>query len=61
MTPELKEQLLLRLFSSLEYMEEFTEHYVAGLQDCRIAGLQDCRRQKMLLQSLNRNATWMLH
>jgi hypothetical protein len=32
MTPELKEQLLLRLFSSLEYMEEFTEHYVAGLQ-----------------------------
>ena len=32
MTPELKEQLLLRLFSSIEYMEEFTEHYVAGLQ-----------------------------
>lgn len=32
MNPELKEQLLLRLFSSIEYMEEFTEHYVAGLQ-----------------------------
>lgn len=32
MTPELKEQLLLRLFSSIEYMEEFTDHYVAGLQ-----------------------------
>ena len=32
MTPELKEKLLLRLFSSIEYMEEFTAHYVAGLQ-----------------------------
>lgn len=32
MTPELKEKLLLRLFSSTEYMEEFTNHYVAGLQ-----------------------------
>lgn len=32
MTPELKEKLLIRLFSSIEYMEEFTAHYVAGLQ-----------------------------
>lgn len=32
MTPELKEKLLLRLFSSIEYMEEFTIHYEAGLQ-----------------------------
>ena len=32
MIPELKEKLLLRLFSSIEYMEEFTAHYVAGLQ-----------------------------
>jgi hypothetical protein len=27
MRPELKEKLLLRLFSSIEYMEEFTQHY----------------------------------
>jgi hypothetical protein len=32
MTPELKEKLLLRLFSSIDYMEEFTQHYVSGLQ-----------------------------
>lgn len=32
MKPELKEKLLLRLFSSVEYMEEFTMHYVVGLQ-----------------------------
>lgn len=32
MTPELKEKLLLRLFSSIEYMEAFTQHYVSGLQ-----------------------------
>lgn len=32
MTPELKEKLLLRLFSSIEYMEEFAVYYVAGLQ-----------------------------
>jgi hypothetical protein len=27
MTPELKEKLLIRLFSSLEYIEEFCEHF----------------------------------
>ncbi|OZY87152.1 hypothetical protein CBP51_09240 [Cellvibrio mixtus] len=32
MMPELKEKLLLRLFSSIEYMEEFTNHYIVGLQ-----------------------------
>ena len=32
MTPNLKEKLLKRLFSSNEYMEEFTKHYSAGLQ-----------------------------
>jgi hypothetical protein len=32
MTPELKEKLLLRLFSSIDYMEKFTECYTAGLQ-----------------------------
>ena len=32
MTPELKEKLLQRLFTSLEYMEAFTNYYAAGLQ-----------------------------
>ncbi len=32
MTPELKEKLLLRLFSSIDYMEEFTQHYVIAMQ-----------------------------
>lgn len=32
MTPELKEHLLLRYFSSIEYMEKFTLHFVSGLQ-----------------------------
>lgn len=32
MTPELKEKLLLRLFSSISYMEKFTQHYVVSLQ-----------------------------
>jgi hypothetical protein len=31
MTPELKEKLLLRLFSSVGYMEAFTQHYAAAL------------------------------
>lgn len=29
MTPELKEQLLLRMFSSIEYMEEYSQHFIA--------------------------------
>jgi hypothetical protein len=32
MTPDLKEKLLTRLFSSIDYMEEFTKHYSLGLQ-----------------------------
>lgn len=32
MTPELKEKLLTRLFTSLEYMETFTNHYATGLK-----------------------------
>lgn len=32
MTSELKEKLLLRLFSSINYMEKFTQHYVVSLQ-----------------------------
>lgn len=32
MNPELKEKLLLRLFSSINHMEEFTKHYVKSMQ-----------------------------
>lgn len=32
MTPKLKEKLLLRKFSSVEYMEEFAEHYFSFIE-----------------------------